>query len=244
MLTLFPAVDIRGGQSVRLFQGKAGSEKVYGSPVEVGRVLIGAGWLHVVDLDAAFGEGDNRAAVRQIVDKLGVNVDVSGGLRDSEAVAEAFAAGASRVSVGTAALERPEWVGELVDRYGDKVAVDLACSLVDGEWRVSTHGWVNDGGDLWEVLERFDQVGCRRFVVTDVSRDGAMSGPNVELLREVAAATDATITASGGVSTLEDLRTLARYEDEGIDGIIVGKALVEGAFTVDEALEALGYPRA
>lgn len=239
MLTLFPAVDIRGGKAVRLFQGKAGSETVYGSPLEVAETLSGAGWLHVVDLDAAFGEGDNRAAVRDIVDRLGVKVDLSGGLRDTAAVEAAFAAGASRVSVGTAAVSDPAWVGELVRRFGDQVAVDVACQLVDDQWRVSTHGWVSDGGDLWEVLEALDSQGCRRFVVTDVSKDGAMTGPNVELLREVVAATDATVTASGGVSTLADLESLARYEDEGIDGVIVGKALVEGAFTVEDALRAL-----
>lgn len=239
MLTLFPAVDIRFGKSVRLFQGQAGSETVYGSPLEVAEALIGAGWLHVVDLDAAFGEGNNRDAVREIVDRLGVKVDLSGGLRDTAAVEAAFAAGASRVSVGTAAVANPTWVGELVDRFGDSVAVDLACQLVDDQWRVSTHGWVADGGDLWEVLESLDAQGCRRFVVTDVSRDGAMVGPNVELLREVAAATDATVTASGGVSTLDDLRTLAEYEAEGIDGVIVGKAFVEKAFTVEDALRVL-----
>ena len=199
MLTILPAVDMKNGQAVRLVQGKAGSETSYGDPLDIARefAATGAEWLHVVDLDAAFGTGSNRGLARQIVDATRIKVELSGGLRDKETVKEALEGGAARVSIGTAALENPSWACELIDAYGDRIAIDLGCQLVGEDWRVTSHGWVHDGGDLWETLELFDEAGCSRFVVTDVTRDGTLTGPNVELLREVAAATDARITASG-----------------------------------------------
>ena len=239
--TLLPAVDVSQGQAVRLDKGEAGTETSYGSPRDAAQKWQsqGAHWLHFVDLDAAFGRGSNHAEMATITRELGVNVELSGGIRDDAAVERALATGAQRISIGTAALERPEWIEDILARYGDKVAVDLAVREEGGEWRTAGNGWVSDGGDLWEVLERLDAAGCQRFVVTDVSKDGMLTGPNIELLREVAMATEAKITASGGISSVEDLRELALYENEGIDSAIIGKALYEGKFTLDEALAAV-----
>ncbi|MCQ9342336.1 bifunctional 1-(5-phosphoribosyl)-5-((5-phosphoribosylamino)methylideneamino)imidazole-4-carboxamide isomerase/phosphoribosylanthranilate isomerase PriA [Corynebacterium kozikiae] len=239
--TLLPAVDVVDGQAVRLDQGAAGTEKSYGSPLESALKWQeqGATWLHFVDLDAAFNRGSNHELMAEITGKLDIFVELTGGIRDDASLERALATGAKRVNIGTAALEQPEWIAKVLDRYGDKVAVDIAVRNIDGEWRTRGNGWVSDGGDLWEVLERLDAQGCQRFVVTDVSKDGTLSGPNVDLLRDVAAATDAKIVASGGISTLEDVLELAKYEEEGIDSAIIGKALYEGRFTLREALDAL-----
>lgn len=239
--TLLPAVDVVDGQAVRLNQGEAGTEKSYGTPLEAALRWqeAGATWLHFVDLDAAFGRGSNHELMAQVVEKLELNVELTGGIRDDVSLERALSTGAQRVNIGTAALEQPEWIAKVLKEHGDRVAVDLAVKLVDGEWRTRGKGWVSDGGDLWEVLERLDAAGCQRFVVTDVSKDGMLSGPNVELLRDVAAATDAKIVASGGISTLEDILELAQYENEGIDSAIVGKALYEGTVDLRAALQAL-----
>lgn len=239
--TILPAVDVVNGQAVRLDQGEAGTEKSYGTPLESALKWQeqGAEWLHFVDLDAAFNRGSNHKMMAEIVGTLDIDVELTGGIRDDESLERALATGARRVNIGTAALEKPEWIAEVIQRYGDKVAVDIAVRLQDGEWRTRGNGWVSDGGDLWEVLERLDSQGCTRFVVTDVSKDGTLSGPNVELLRDVAAATDAPIVASGGISSLDDVLNLAKYQDEGIDSVIIGKALYEHKFTLTEALEAV-----
>ena len=239
--TILPAVDVVNGQAVRLDQGEAGTEKSYGTPLESALKWQeqGAKWLHFVDLDAAFNSGSNHEMMAEIVGKLDVDVELTGGIRDDESLERALATGARRVNIGTAALEKPEWIASAIQRYGEKIAVDIAVRLEDGEWRTRGNGWVSDGGDLWEVLERLDSQGCARFVVTDVSKDGTLSGPNVELLREVAAATDAPIVASGGISVLEDVLELAKYQDEGIDSVIIGKALYEHKFTLEEALAAV-----
>lgn len=239
--TILPAVDVVNGQAVRLDQGEAGTEKSYGTPLESALKWQeqGAKWLHFVDLDAAFNRGSNHEMMAEIVGKLDVDVELTGGIRDDESLERALATGARRVNIGTAALEKPEWIASAIQRYGQKIAVDIAVRLEDGEWRTRGNGWVSDGGDLWEVLERLDSQGCARFVVTDVSKDGTLSGPNVELLREVAAATDAPIVASGGISVLEDVLELAKYQDEGIDSVIIGKALYEHKFTLEEALAAV-----
>lgn len=239
--TLLPAVDVVDGQAVRLDQGAAGTEKNYGTPREAALKWQeqGASWLHFVDLDAAFGRGSNHALMAEITAELLMQVELSGGIRDDESLERALATGARRVNIGTAALENPEWVEEMLEKHGDKIAVDLAVQLEEGEWRCRGNGWVSDGGDLWEVLERLDAAGCQRFVVTDVTKDGTLEGPNVELLREVAAATEAKITASGGISSLDDLRELALYENEGIDSAIVGKALYEQRFSLEEAIAAV-----
>lgn len=239
--TLLPAVDVVDGQAVRLDQGEAGTEKSYGSPREAALKwqAQGAQWLHAVDLDAAFGRGSNHELLAEITTSVDLNVELTGGIRDDESLARALATGARRVNIGTAALENPDWIAKALAEHGDRIAVDLAVRLVDGEWRTRGNGWVSDGGDLWEVLERLDAAGCTRFVVTDVSKDGTLQGPNIELLRDVAAATDAAVTASGGISSLDDLRELALYENEGIDSAIIGKALYEERFTLEEALAAV-----
>ncbi|QQU76748.1 bifunctional 1-(5-phosphoribosyl)-5-((5-phosphoribosylamino)methylideneamino)imidazole-4-carboxamide isomerase/phosphoribosylanthranilate isomerase PriA [Corynebacterium striatum] len=239
--TLLPAVDVVDGQAVRLDKGEAGTEKSYGAPREAAEKwqAQGAEWLHFVDLDAAFNRGSNYELMAEITSSLDIQVELTGGIRDDESLARALATGARRVNIGTAALENPEWIEKVLAEHGDKIAVDLAVRLEDGEWRTRGNGWVSDGGDLWEVLERLDAAGCTRFVVTDVSKDGTLEGPNVQLLREVAAATDAKVTASGGISTLDDLRELALYENQGIDSAIIGKALYEGRFSLEEALAAV-----
>lgn len=239
--TLLPAVDVVDGQAVRLDQGEAGTEKSYGSPLEAALEwqAQGAQWLHFVDLDAAFNRGSNHELMAEITRQLDIKVELTGGIRDNASLERALATGATRVNIGTAALEKPEWIADVIRRHGDRIAVDIAVRLENGEWRTKGNGWVSDGGDLWEVLERLDSQGCSRFVVTDVSKDGTLTGPNVDLLRDVAAATDAPIVASGGISTLEDVLELARYQDEGIDSVIIGKALYEHRFTLAEALEAV-----
>lgn len=239
-LTLLPAVDVVDGQAVRLVQGEAGSETGYGSPLDAALNWqnSGAEWIHMVDLDAAFGRGSNYDLLKDVIGRLDVNVELSGGIRDDESLEAALATGCRRVNIGTAALENPEWCRGILSAYGDRVAIGLDTRNIDGEWRLRGRGWVTDGGDLWEVLERLDSEGCSRFVVTDVGKDGTLQGPNIDLLRDVAAATDAPIVASGGISTLDDLRALRALVDEGVDSAIMGKALYAGRFTMEQALEA------
>lgn len=234
-LILLPAVDVAGGQAVRLVQGAAGSQTSYGSPLEAALAWQrdGAEWIHLVDLDAAFGGGDNQELIADVVGRLDVHVELSGGIRDDASLSAALATGCARVNLGTAALEDPEWTARAIAEYGEQIAVGLD---VRGE-TLSARGWTRDGGNLWEVLARLDGQGCARYVVTDVHRDGTLTGPNVELLRKVCAATDRPVIASGGVSTLDDLRVLAALVADGIEGAIVGKALYAGAFTLPEALK-------
>jgi 1-(5-phosphoribosyl)-5-[(5-phosphoribosylamino)methylideneamino] imidazole-4-carboxamide isomerase/N-(5'phosphoribosyl)anthranilate isomerase len=233
-LTLLPAVDVAGGQAVRLVQGEAGSETHYGEPLAAALAWqqAGAQWIHLVDLDAAFGRGSNRPLLAAVVGKLDVAVEMSGGIRDDESLAAALATGCRRVNVGTAALENPSWVREAIAQYGDRIAVGLD---VRGT-TLSARGWTQDGGELFDVLSRLDADGCARYVVTDVRRDGTLTGPNLELLRSVCAATDRPIVASGGVSSLADLRALAELVPLGVEGAIVGKALYAGEFTLEQAL--------
>jgi phosphoribosyl isomerase A len=236
-LTLLPAVDVADGQAVRLVQGAAGSETSYGDPVDAALAWQndGAEWVHLVDLDAAFGRGSNAALLADVIGRLDVKVELSGGIRDDATLTAALATGAARVNIGTAALEDPQWCDHVVSSYGDRVAIGLD---VRGR-TLSARGWTRDGGDLFETLERLNKAGCARYVVTDILKDGTMRGPNVDLLREVCAHTDAPVIASGGVSTLDDLRTLATLESHGVEGVIAGKALYAGAFTVAEALAVL-----
>jgi len=239
-LTLLPAVDVAGGQAVRLVQGAAGTETGYGDPLEAALAWQrdGASWVHLVDLDAAFGRGSNAELLADVVRRLDVNVELSGGIRDDESLRAALATGAARVNIGTAALEDPQWCDRVVGEYGDRVAIGLD---VRGR-TLSARGWTRDGGDLYEVLARLDKAGCARYVVTDIMKDGTMRGPNLELLRDVCAHTSAPVIASGGVSTLDDLRALAALEPIGVEGVITGKALYAGAFTVAQALEVLNSP--
>jgi phosphoribosyl isomerase A len=234
-LVLLPAVDVAAGQAVRLVQGEAGSETTYGDPLAAAMAWqeAGAEWIHLVDLDAAFGRGTNRGLLAEVATKLDVQVELSGGIRDDASLEAALATGAARVNLGTAALENPEWCDRIVAEYGDRVAIGLD---VRGR-TLAARGWTKEGGDLYEVLERLEQAGCERYVVTDVTKDGMLQGPNLELYRELCARTDKPIVASGGVSSLDDLRALSTLVREGVEGVIVGKALYAGAFTLAEALE-------
>jgi phosphoribosyl isomerase A len=233
-LTLLPAVDVAGGQAVRLVQGAAGSETSYGDPVRAALAWqeAGASWVHLVDLDAAFGRGSNAELLAEVVGKLDIEVEMSGGIRDDASLERALATGCARVNIGTAALENPSWVRSVIARYGDKIAVGLD---VRGT-TLAARGWTSEGGDLYETLTRLDSAGCARYVVTDVLKDGMLRGPNFSLLRDVCAATDKPVVASGGVSSLDDLRALASLVPAGVEGAIVGKALYAGAFTLEEAL--------
>jgi 1-(5-phosphoribosyl)-5-[(5-phosphoribosylamino)methylideneamino] imidazole-4-carboxamide isomerase/N-(5'phosphoribosyl)anthranilate isomerase len=238
-LTLLPAVDVADGQAVRLTQGAAGSETGYGDPIDAAEAWItqGAEWIHLVDLDAAFGRGDNRALIKKVIDATpaSVKIELSGGIRDDASLDAALATGAARINLGTAALENPEWAAQMIARHGDQIAVGLD---VRGT-TLAARGWTEDGGDLWDVLARLEDAGCARYVVTDVMRDGTLTGPNLTLLLEVCARTRKPVIASGGVSKLDDLRQLAALAPAGVEGVIVGKALYAGAFTVTEALAAL-----
>lgn len=244
-LILLPAVDVVEGRAVRLVQGKAGSETEYGSALEAALTWQrdGAEWIHLVDLDAAFGRGSNAALLAEVVGALDVQVEMSGGIRDDTSLRAALATGCARVNIGTAALENPLWCAKAIAEHGEKVAVGLDVQIdpssAGGEFRLRGRGWETDGGDLWHVLERLDGEGCSRFVVTDVTKDGTLTGPNLELLEGVAECTDAPVIASGGVSSLEDLRAIAALTDSGVEGAIVGKALYAGRFTLPEALAAV-----
>ena len=236
-LVLLPAVDVAAGQAVRLVRGEAGTETSYGDPLAAAMAWqeAGAQWLHLVDLDAAFGRGENRRILAEVTGKVDVQVELSGGIRDDLSLEAALATGCARVNIGTAALEDPEWCARAIAKYGDRVAVGLD---VRGT-TLAARGWTEQGGELYEVLERLDRDGCARYVVTDVGRDGTMTGPNLDLLRGVCAATDRPVVASGGVSSLEDLRGISALVPVGVEGAIVGKALYAGAFTLEQALAAV-----
>ena len=236
-LVLLPAVDVADGQAVRLVQGEAGTETSYGDPLAAALAWqrAGAEWIHLVDLDAAFGTGSNRELLASVVGALDVQVELSGGIRDDASLAAALATGCRRVNIGTAALEDPAWCSKIIAEYGDRVAVGLD---VRGT-TLAARGWTKEGGDLWEVLDRLESDGCPRYVVTDVTKDGTLRGPNLDLLRQVCARTDRPVIASGGVSSLDDLRALSTLVPEGVEGAIVGKALYAQAFTLEEALEVV-----
>lgn len=237
-LTLLPAVDVSDGQAVRLVQGEAGTETIYGSPLEAAGSFEeqGAEWIHLVDLDAAFGRGSNYDLLSKVTKSLSIKVELSGGIRDTESLERALDTGAERVNIGTAALENPEWTAEVIAHYGDKIAVGLD---VRGR-TLAARGWTQDGGDLYEVFDQLEAAGCTRYVVTDVTKDGTLKGPNTELLAELATRTDRPIVASGGISTLDDIAALRALVPEGVDAAIVGKALYAGRFTLAEALDVAG----
>ncbi len=236
-LELLPAVDVADGKAVRLVQGEAGSETDYGDPLDAALAWQSAGaqWVHLVDLDAAFGRGSNADLLARVVGTLDVAVELSGGIRDDESLERALATGCRRVNIGTAALEDPAWCASAIARHGDRIAVGLD---VRGT-TLAARGWTQEGGELFETLARLDADGCARYVVTDVTKDGTLRGPNLDLLRQVCAATDRPVVASGGVSTLDDLRALAGLVPIGVEGAIVGKALYAGRFTLQDALAAV-----
>jgi 1-(5-phosphoribosyl)-5-[(5-phosphoribosylamino)methylideneamino] imidazole-4-carboxamide isomerase/N-(5'phosphoribosyl)anthranilate isomerase len=242
-LELLPAVDVAAGQAVRLVQGEAGSETGYGDPLTAALdwQAGGAEWIHLVDLDAAFGRGSNAPLLAGVTAELadrGVKVELSGGIRDDASLEQALATGATRVNLGTAALENPEWTARVIASHGVAIAVGLD---VRGT-TLAARGWTREGGDLWDVLARLDDAGCARYVVTDVTRDGTLRGPNLDLLREVCARTSAPVVASGGISSLADLGALRTLVPLGVEGAIVGKALYAGAFTLPQALDVAGRP--
>jgi len=236
-LVLLPAVDVAGGQAVRLVQGAAGSETSYGDPLEAALAwqAAGAEWVHLVDLDAAFGRGSNAELLADVVGKLDIKVEMSGGIRDDASLERALSTGCARVNIGTAAMENPDWVREIIARHSDAIAIGLD---VRGR-TLAARGWTREGGDLYEALERLDAEGCARYVITDVLKDGMLKGPNLDLYRDVCSRTKAPVVASGGVSSLDDLRALAGLTAVGVEGAIVGKALYAGAFTLEEALAAV-----
>jgi phosphoribosylformimino-5-aminoimidazole carboxamide ribotide isomerase/phosphoribosylanthranilate isomerase len=238
VLELLPAVDVVNGQAVRLVQGEAGSETSYGTPLEAALnwQQQGAEWVHLVDLDAAFGRGSNAELLREVVGRLDIKVELSGGLRDDATLEAALDLGVARVNLGTAALENPEWTQRAIERFGDKIAVGLD---VRGT-TLAGRGWTKEGGDLWDVLGRLEEAGCSRYVVTDVTKDGTLQGPNVELLRQMVEKTGKPVVASGGISSLDDLKVLRSLVPLGVEGAIVGKALYAGAFTLPEALDVAG----
>jgi phosphoribosylformimino-5-aminoimidazole carboxamide ribotide isomerase/phosphoribosylanthranilate isomerase len=234
-LELLPAVDVKDGRAVRLVQGELARESIYGSPLEVALDFqnSGAQWLHLVDLDAAFGRGENSVLLAEVVGRLDIDVELSGGIRDDESLMRALATGCRRVNLGTAALENPEWTSRVIAEHGDRIAVGLD---VRGHV-LAARGWTQEGGDLFETLARLESDGCARYVVTDVTKDGTLQGPNLELLKEVCAATKKPVVASGGISSLEDIKALCALNHIGVEGAIVGKALYAGAFTLEQALE-------
>jgi len=236
-LILLPAVDVAGGKAVRLTQGAAGTETSYGDPVDAAQQWVseGAEWIHLVDLDAAFGRGNNHAAIKKVIKNTPrkVNIELSGGIRDDASLEAALSTGAKRINLGTAALENPEWAAHVIAEYGEAIAVGLD---VRGT-TLAARGWTKEGGDLWTVFDRLESAGCCRYVVTDVTKDGMLNGPNLELLRQVADRTERPVIASGGIATLDDIADLRQLVPYGIEGAIVGKALYAKAFTLAEALD-------
>ena len=239
--TLLPAVDVAAGQAVRLVQGEAGTETSFGDPLAAALAWqdAGAEWIHLVDIDAAFGRGSNAELLASVVGRLDVAVELSGGIRDDESLRRALGTGCARVNLGTAALEDPVWCAAVIAEHGERIAVGLDVRITEAGHRLAARGWTTDGGDLWEVLERLDGEGCPRYVVTDVSKDGTLRGPNTDLLKSVCSRTAAPVIASGGVSTVDDLVVLAGLAPDGLEGAIVGKALYAGRFTLPDALAAV-----
>ena len=234
-LQILPAIDVKDGRAVRLFQGELAKESNYGLPVEVAKEFSaeGASWIHLVDLDAAFGIGSNFELIQEVISSVDIKVELSGGIRDDDSLKRALSTGCKRVNLGTAAIENPEWTAKVIGQYGEKIAVGLD---VRGH-TLATRGWTEQGGDLFEMISKLDAAGCSRYIVTDVTKDGTLTGPNLELLREVCAATKAPVIASGGISELQDLIDLRAMTNLGIEGAIVGKAIYSGAFSLAQALE-------
>jgi phosphoribosylanthranilate isomerase len=241
--TLLPAVDVANGQAVSLFRAQAGTETSFGSPVEVARSWqrAGARWVHLVDVDAALGRGSNAALLNDMIDALDLEVELSGGIRDHASLAAALATGCARANLSTAALDDFAWCTRAVGQHGERIAVELDVRVTAGQYRLRARGHTGDSGDLWQTVDRLNSIGCARYIVTDVTRDGTMSGPNLDLLRQVCAATDVPVVASGGVATLDDLRAIAALAPQGVEAVIVGKALHSGRFTLPQALASVTW---
>ena len=233
-LILLPAVDVADGQAVRLVQGELGTETSYGSPLDAALAWQeqGAEWIHLVDLDAAFGKGSNRELLKEVTAKLDIKVELSGGIRDDESLNNALATGAARINLGTAALENPGWTAKVIAQHGDKIAIGLD---VRGR-NLAARGWTKEGGELIETLQRLDKDNAARYVVTDVTKDGTLQGPNTALLREILDYTKKPVIASGGIAQLSDIAELRQLTNIGVEGAIVGKALYAQKFTLKDAL--------
>jgi len=233
-LEILPAIDVKEGVAIRLVQGELDKQSKYGDPLEIAAefVAAGASWIHLVDLDAAFGLGNNFEVLASVIKSVDIKIELSGGIRDDESLNRALSTGCTRINLGTAALEQPEWTESVIKKHGDKIAVGLD---VRGR-QLSARGWTKSGGDLFEAITRLDKVGCARYVLTDITRDGTLTGPNLELLKEVTSFTKTPIVASGGISSLRDVKTLTQLTNDGVEGVIIGKALYAGAFTLAQVL--------
>ena len=234
ILDILPAIDVKEGVAIRLVQGELDKQSKYGDPLEIAAefVAAGASWIHLVDLDAAFGLGNNFEVLASVIKSVDIKIELSGGIRDDESLNRALSTGCTRINLGTAALEQPEWTESVIKKHGDKIAVGLD---VRGR-QLSARGWTKSGGDLFEAITRLDKVGCARYVLTDITRDGTLTGPNLELLKEVTSFTKTPIVASGGISSLRDVKTLTQLTNDGVEGVIIGKALYAGAFTLAQVL--------
>lgn len=238
ILEILPAIDVKDGRAVRLVQGELSQESTYGLPVDVARDFVsrGAKWIHLVDLDAAFGIGSNFELIQEVIKSVEIKIELSGGIRNEETLIRALSTGCTRVNLGTAAIEDPEWTAKVISEYGPRIAVGLD---VRGH-TLAARGWTREGGDLFEMIELLDAAGCSRYIVTDVAKDGTLTGPNFELLKEVCAVTKVPVVASGGISVIQDLIDLRDLTPIGIEGAIVGKAIYSGSFTLEQALKAAG----
>ena len=236
ILDILPAIDIKKGSAIRLVQGELDKQSKYGNPLEIAAefVAAGASWIHLVDLDAAFGLGNNFEVLDSVIKSVDIKIELSGGIRDDESLERALSTGCSRINLGTAALEQEEWTESVIKKHGDKIAVGLD---VRGR-ELSARGWTKSGGDLFEAITRLDKAGCARYVLTDITRDGTLTGPNLELLKEVTSFTKTPIVASGGISSLTDVKALTQLTNQGVEGVIIGKALYAGAFTLAQVLAA------
>ena len=233
-LEIFPAIDVKDGVAIRLTKGELNNQSKYGDPLEVANQFVksGVNWIHLVDLDAAFGIGDNSEILALIIKNINIKIQLSGGIKDEQSLNKALATGCSRINIATSALEQLEWVESVIHKHGDKVCVSLD---VNGKV-LSPRGSNKSGEDLFQVITRLDKAGCARYVLTDVNRDGALNGPNLELLKEVTSFTKTPIVASGGVSSLNDVKSLMQLTNQGVEAVIIGKALYTGAFTLTQAL--------
>ena len=234
ILDILPAIDVKEGSAIRLVQGELGKQSKYGDPLEIAAefVAAGASWIHLVDLDAAFGLGNNFEVLASVIKSVDIKIELSGGIRDDESLERALSTGCTRINLGTAALEQEEWTESVIKKHGDKIAVGLD---VRGR-ELSARGWTKSGGDLFEAITRLDKAGCARYVLTDITRDGTLTGPNLELLKEVTSFTKTPIVASGGISSLTDVKALTQLTNQGVEGVIIGKALYAGAFTLAQVL--------
>ena len=218
-LEILPAIDVKEGVAIRLVQGELDKQSKYGDPIEIATQFVasGASWIHLVDLDAAFGLGNNFEVLASVIKSVDIKIELSGGIRDDESLNRALSTGCTRINLGTAALEQPEWTESVIKKHGDKIAVGLD---VRGR-QLSARGWTKSGGDLFEAITRLDKVGCARYVLTDITRDGTLTGPNLELLKEVTSFTKTPIVASGGISSLRDVKTLTQLTNDGVEGVLL-----------------------